>query len=102
MIGLDANVVVSFIAQDDVMQSANATQLIESLSIESQGLIKLLSMMELVWVMQAFYQVTKKECIVIIDTLLRTREILLENEEVIVMATHLYKTSNADFADCLI
>jgi predicted nucleic-acid-binding protein len=102
MIGLDTNVLVRYIAQDDVVQSAKATQLIESLSIENQGFITLVSMMELVWVMQGCYQVTKEECISILDTLLRTREILLENAEVIVMATHRYKASNADFADCLI
>jgi predicted nucleic-acid-binding protein len=32
MIGLDTNVIVRYIAQDDAVQSAQATQLIESLS----------------------------------------------------------------------
>jgi predicted nucleic-acid-binding protein len=63
MIGLDTNVLVRYIAQDDVVHSAKATQLIESLSIENQGFITLLSMMELVWVMQGCYQAIKEECI---------------------------------------
>ena len=63
MIGLDTNVLVRYIAQDDVVHSAKATQLIESLSIENQGFITLVSMMELVWVMQGCYQAIKEECI---------------------------------------
>ena len=102
MIGLDTNVVVRYIAQDDEMQSVKATQLIESLSTENPGFITLVSVAELVWVMQGCYKATKEECVAILQTLIHTREILLENAEVIVMATKQYSTSNADFADCLI
>jgi predicted nucleic-acid-binding protein len=102
MIGLDTNVVVRYIAQDDVVQSAKATQVIESLSIENQGFITLISIVELVWVMQGCYKACKEECVAILETLLHTREILLENAEVIVMATRRYSASSADFADCLI
>ncbi len=102
MIGLDTNVVVRYIAQDDVAQSAKATKLIESLSAEVPGFITLVSVVELVWVMQGCYKATKEECIAILQTLLRTREILIENAEVILMSLNQYSTSNADFADCLI
>ncbi len=102
MIGLDTNVVVRYIAQDDAAQSAKATKLIESLSAEAPGFITLVSIVELVWVMQGCYKATKEECIAILQTLLRTREILIENAEVILMSLNQYSTSNADFADCLI
>ena len=102
MIGLDTNVVVRYIAQDDIAQSAKATKLIESLSAEAPGFITLVSIVELVWVMQGCYKATKEECIAILQTLLRTREILIENAEVILMSLNQYSTSNADFADCLI
>lgn len=102
MIGLDTNVVVRYIAQDDLAQSAKATQLIESLSTENPGFITLVSIAELVWVMQGCYKATKDECVAILQTLLQTREIVLENAEIIVMATQHYSTSSADFADCLI
>lgn len=102
MIGLDTNVVVRYIAQDDLAQSAKATQLIESLSTENPGFITLVSIAELVWVMQGCYRATKEECVAVIETLLHTREIVLENAEVVVMAAKHYAASNADFADCLI
>ena len=102
MIGLDTNVIVRYIAQDDAVQSAKATLLIESLSAENQGFITLISIVELVWVMQGCYKATKDECIAILQTLIHTREILLENAEVVVMATRQYSSSSADFADCII
>ena len=52
MIELDTNVVVRYIAQDDFLQSAKATKLIESLSSEVPGFITLVSIIELVRVMQ--------------------------------------------------
>ena len=102
MIGLDTNVIVRYIAQDDEVQSAKATQLIESLSIDNQGFVTLVSIVELVWVMQGCYNATKQECVAILQTFLHTREILLENAEIIVMAIQQYSASSADFADCLI
>ena len=102
MIGLNTNVIVRYIAQDDVVQSAQATNIIESLSAEGPGFITLVSVVELVLVMQGCYKASKEECIAILQTLLRTREILTENAEVTLMSLNQDSTSNADFADCLI
>ena len=102
MIGLDTNVVVRYLAQDDVVQSAKATRLIESLSAEAPGFITLVSIVELVWVMQGCYKASKKKCVAILQTLLRTKEILIENAEIIALSLNQYSASNADFADCLI
>ncbi len=43
MIGLDTNVLVRYIMQDDAKQSAKANQLIESLSADKSGFIPLLA-----------------------------------------------------------
>ena len=50
MIGLDTNVIVRYIMQDDPKQSPKATQLIESLRNESPGYITMVSVVELYWV----------------------------------------------------
>ena len=52
--------------------------------------------------MQGCYKATKEECAAVLQTLLHTKEILLENAEIVVMATHKYLASNADFVDCII
>jgi len=56
MIGLDANVLPSYLSQDDPAQSARARALIDSFTPENPGFIPLVSLVELVWVMQSCYQ----------------------------------------------
>lgn len=102
MIGLDTNVLVRFIAQDDKKQSPVATALIETLDSETPGFVTLVSLVELVWVMQSCYNATKPEIITILSKLLRTGELIIENAEIVFKAVNLFSISKADFADCLI
>ncbi len=102
MIGLDTNILVRYIAQDDAIQSPKATALIEQLSEDEPGFIALVSVVELVWVMQACYAATKPETVAILDKLLKIRTLCVENADVIFNALRGYARSNADFADCLI
>jgi len=56
MIGLDTNVLVRYIMQDDAKQSPQATRLIESLDVESPGYITKVSIVKLYWVLPASYE----------------------------------------------
>lgn len=102
MIGLDTNVVVRYLAQDDPKQSPKATALIESLTQEMPGYITIVALVEIVWVLIGRYVTTKQDLIKILETLLRTNEIVVERSETVWKALHLYAGSKADFADCLI
>ena len=102
LIGLDTNVIVRYLAQDDAVQSLKATQLIETLTQEDLGFITMVSIVELMWVMQGCYKATKVECVAILNTLLRTQTIIIENADIVIKALNIYSKSNADFADCLI
>lgn len=79
MVGLDTNVLVRYVAQDDERQSAIASQLIESLTPSTPGFVALVSVVKLVWVLQSSYKASKQEIITVLETLLRTRELKLEN-----------------------
>jgi predicted nucleic-acid-binding protein len=102
MIGLDTNVLVRYVAQDDKKQSAIASEFIESLTPTAPGFVALVTVVELVWVLQSSYKASKEEIITVLETLLRTRELKLENAETIWQAIRRFSESNADFADCLI
>lgn len=102
MIGLDTNVLVRYIAQDDSAQSPKAAALIDSLSAEAPGYITLVSVVELVWVMQSCYGLDRDAITEVLSQLLRTRELVVENAEVVWRAVRSYSGSSADFADCLI
>lgn len=102
MIGLDTNVLVRYVAQDDPKQSPKASALIESFTINSPGFVTAVSVIELVWVLQSCYESTKSDIILVLETLLRTRELKIENADVVWQALRLFSDSKADFADCLI
>jgi len=102
MIGLDTNVLVRYIMQDDLKQSPLATRLVESRSAESPGYVPLVSVVELFWVMSAAYELDQDQLVAVLEGLLRTKELAIERAEIVWKALRIYQTSNVDFADCLI
>ena len=102
MIGLDTNVLVRYITQDDIKQSPKATRLMESLSVDSPGFVSTVTIVELVWVLVACYSLSRNNIFKVLETLLRTKEIVVEKAETIWKVTRGFKNNNADFADCLI
>ncbi len=102
MIGLDTNVLVRYIMQDDAKQSPKATRLIESLTVEQPGFVSLVALMELVWVLSSCYALTRAQLAQALESLLRTKEMVIDQPNQVLMALRMFKQSSADFADCLI
>ena len=103
MIGLDTNVLVRYLAQDDRLQSPLATRLIEgSLSQESPGFISTVVLAELVWVLESSYQFTREQLATLMDALLRARQLRFQDPESASQALRDFRASKADYVDCLI
>ena len=102
MTGLDTNVLVRYIMQDDAKQSPKATRLIESLTVDAPGFVALVCVVELGWVLSSAYGLTRQEQAQAFEALLRTKEIVLERADQLLKALRLFKGTSADFADCLI
>ncbi|MFZ4536752.1 PIN domain-containing protein [Propionivibrio sp.] len=102
MIGLDTNVLVRYVAQDDPEQSPQATQLIESLTANAPGFITVVSVVELVWVLSSCYRSTQREICEVLETLLRTKELVVAQADTVWKALRVFRDGKADFADCLI
>jgi len=103
LIGLDTNVVIRYLVQDDKKQSAAATRFIEnSLTVDTPGYINHITLCEIVWVLQRCYDVTKQQVREIIEGLLTTKQLIVENVEVTWKALRAYDANNADFCDALI
>ncbi len=102
MIGLDTNVLVRYVAQDDPKQSPMATLLIESLTVEAPGFVSVVSVVELVWVLSGCYDSTKGEICEALETLLRTKELVVAQADTVWKALRMFREGKADFADCLI
>jgi predicted nucleic-acid-binding protein len=102
MIGLDTNVLVRYIMQDEAKQAAKATKLIENLSAQEPGFITLVSVVELVWVMSSSYALGRSQIVQALDVILRSKQLVVDQEEHVARALRAYGAGNADFADCLI
>lgn len=103
MIGLDTNVVVRYLAQDDVRQAAAATRLIEgSLSAEERGFISIVTLAEVVWVLSSNYRLGRAALAEVIEGLLTAPQLTVEKSDVVWRALRAYGDSKADFSDALI
>lgn len=103
MIGLDTNVVIRYLVQDDKKQSAVASRFIEkSLTTDAPGYINHIILCEIVWVLQRCYSVNKQQVREIIEGLLTTKQFIVEDVEVAWKALRSFDANNADFCDALI
>jgi predicted nucleic-acid-binding protein len=102
MIGLDTNVLVRYLTQDDSVQSAKAARILDALSPAKPGYVSLIVVVELVWVLKLSYAFSKSELIAVIDNLLRSKELIVEKTDVVSSALRLFKNSRAGFSDCII
>ena len=102
MIGLDTNVLVRYVMQDDPKQAEKASRLIESLPPESPGFVPVVALVEWVCVLSCCYDLTRKQIAQALEALLRTKEIVLDRAEQVARAGRTFHAGTADFADCLI
>ena len=102
MIGLDTNVLVRYIMQDDLKNSPKATKLIESLDGDNHGYITMVSVIELYWVLTSCYELTDAQVVQALEAVLRTKQFLVARADQVMRALRVFSEGKADFADCLI
>ena len=103
MIGLDTNVVVRYLTQDDPKQSPIATRLMEkTLSSDEPGFISLVVLAEVIWVLVSLYSVERAGVAEVVGGLLTTEQLRVESAELVWRAKRRYQASKADFSDALI
>lgn len=103
MKGLDTNVLVRYLVQDDVKQAAKAARFIETRCTEEQPCyIGQIVLCELAWVLESNYQQTRAEIAAVIESLLHVGQLEVANPNVVWRALDDYKKSNVDFPDHLL
>lgn len=103
MIGLDTNVLVRYLTQDHEEQAARASQLIESrCTRQNPGWIALVVLCELVWVLRGAYRYEKQLVVEVLDQLLQTSELQVENHDLAQQALEAWRQGAADLADYVI
>ncbi|WP_263356271.1 PIN domain-containing protein [Acidicapsa ligni] len=102
MIGIDTNILVRFITQDDPYQSAIANAFMASLTADKPGFIPLVTIVELWWVLSRGYKLSRAQCIQATATLLASQQLVIEAEPLVWDALLLVEQTNSDLSDCLI
>ena len=103
MIGIDTNVLVSYIVHDDQNQAKAAAQLIEhTYSLDNPGFINHIVLCELVWVLRRSYKLDKKSICRVLEQIIRTDRFLIEDIQLVWRALETFKEAKADFADGLL
>lgn len=101
MIGLDTNVVVRYLVQDDPVQSPIASALIDELTEVDQGYLSLVTVVEVYWVLRRAYGVPVARCVELLGGLLDSRELRVDRHAV-VRAALTASRDGLDFADAVI
>lgn len=103
MIGLDTNVLVRFLTQDDAVQAAAAKRIVEQAQNAGERLfVPTIVLCELGWVLAYSYQLTKKDFLAVLDGLLVSNVFEIEQLPLVTSAVSKYKAGRAGFADFLI
>jgi predicted nucleic-acid-binding protein len=103
VIGLDTNLLVRLITDDEPMQADLVEGLIESrCSAEEPGFINRAALCEVAWVLARRFRYGRTEIAEAVLGLYRTSTLLIEDADLIPDALRLYTTSQADLADILI
>ena len=103
MIGLDTNVIIRYLTQDDPEQSKSSAYIIETeLTPSDQGFISLIVLIEVVWVLKSCYQQSKPDLCHIIESLLTTKQLIIEKSDNAYKALRLWQKGNGDYSDALI
>lgn len=102
MIGLDTNVLVRYIMQDDPKQAALANKLIEGLTEAAPGYVSLVAIVELVWVLESAFHLTRRQIADALRNLLAVSVFKVDRVAIVASALRSYTEGTADVADCLI
>jgi len=103
MIGLDTNVLVRYLTQDNPAQFAKAAAFIDAASErEERFLVNTPVVCELVWVLTAVYDYSREEIAEALEQIFTTAQFEIERLDEARQALGDFRSSKADFSDALI
>lgn len=103
MLGVDTNLLLRILTQDDPEQLETATRFLSThCSSEEPGFVNRTVILEIVWVLERLYdEYSREQIAVAVESLLNTATLLLENSASVRDALEAYR-AGADFSDALI
>jgi predicted nucleic-acid-binding protein len=103
VIGLDTNILVRYLIQDDPIQSAKAREIVERrLTEKKPGFVSIVAMVETVWVLERAYGLRPHEIVGAVERMLQTDVLVVENEQEVFTAMIALREGQGSFADAVI
>ena len=103
MIGLDTNILIRYIMQDDPVESAKAVRIIErNFTEQSPAFISLASVLETAWVLESVYGLSHQQVAQAMERMLQIDTLMIQNEHEVSAAARTLKTGQGSFDDALI
>jgi predicted nucleic-acid-binding protein len=103
MIGIDSNVLVRYLTQDNPGQAAIAAHFVDhELSAERQGHVSLVALAETLWVLQTHYAAGKAALMPMIAALAADPRFRVQDEAALWLALETCESADVDVADALI
>jgi predicted nucleic-acid-binding protein len=103
MIGLDTNILTRYPTEDDSVEAARATEILERrLTPKNPGFVSVVAMVETVCVLDRAYDLTAHEIAATVERLLQVEVLAIENEQEVFTAVVALKQGRGSFGDALI
>lgn len=101
MIGLDTNVIVRFLTQDDPEQTAIAVHVMEQLTADRPGFVSLVVLVEVHWVLRRGFKLGRDAAVNVLGQLATSEEIIIQDSEIVHRALK-HAQGQIDFPDALV
>jgi predicted nucleic-acid-binding protein len=103
LVGIDTNILVRYLADDDAAQSALARELLERrLTRERPGHVCAVVLAELAWVLRRLYAGQRAEIADAIEGILTAPNLVVEHKALAWKALQQFRIGSAGYSDCLI
>jgi predicted nucleic-acid-binding protein len=100
--GLDTNVLIRLLLADDPEQTARGRAFVADRSAGEPLFINRIVICELVWTLRRGFRFDRGQIAAVVDRMLKSRALEIEDYDALGFALYLYHTSGADLADCLL
>jgi len=102
VIALDTNVLARYLVRDDEQQAESARALLESLTTERPGYACREVVVELVWVLERAYGVSRERIATILQELVSTQSLVVEAADDVARAAFRYQAGGPGFSDLMV
>lgn len=102
MIGLDANVLLRYVLQDDERQSLAANEIFDSLTEDNPGYLSLVTLLESIWVLSRLRKLDRASVAAFVAQLLDSQLLVVQNAHAVRQALGDYSMVSVGFADALV